>query len=135
MNSVYFSPKKQEIQNVLLLNPHQRYDYFIGKVADWEQVWTLGNHEGLVTAQDDSPCLFLPLWVAKEYAELCLTDEWVGCFPLPMTLEHLMTEILPDMASANIKTAIMMLPNGKGTPIFDAQSVLDDLQEECQQYE
>ena len=135
MNSAYFSPKEQEINNILLLSPHRRYLYFVGKVADWEQVWTLANHDGLVTAQNDDHRLFLPLWAAKEYVELCLTDEWAECYPLPMTLEHLMTEILPDMASANIQTAIMMLPNGKSTPIFDAQSLLDDLQEECQQYE
>ncbi|HFD7561261.1 MULTISPECIES: DUF2750 domain-containing protein [Providencia] len=135
MNNNLFSPNEKEINNVHALRPYQQYSYFVGKIADWEQVWSLGDGENLVTAWNDEKCLFLPLWPAKAYVELCLTGEWANFTPMLFTLEHLMTEILPDMHEANIKVALMMQPDGKKTLVYDAAVLLADLAEECQQYE
>lgn len=135
MNNNLFSPNDKEIDNVHALRPSQQCNYFIGKIADWEQVWSLGDGENLVTAWNDEKCLFLPLWPAKAYVELCLTGEWANFTPMLFTLEHLMTEILPDMHEANIKVALMMQPDGKKTLVYDAAALLADLEEEYQQYE
>lgn len=135
MNNPIFLPNKKEIQNVLALTSPQKYRYFVSKIADWEQVWSLGDGKSLVTAWNDEKCLFLPLWTAKAYVELCLTGEWANFTPMRFTLEHLMTEILPDMHEANIKVAVMMQSDGKKTPVYDAAALLADLKEECQRYE
>lgn len=37
---------KKEIENVLLLGPFERYQYFIKKVADWEEFFTLIDEKG-----------------------------------------------------------------------------------------
>ncbi|AXH62939.1 DUF2750 domain-containing protein [Providencia huaxiensis] len=134
MNNNQFSPNDKEIKNVHALRPYQQYTYFVGKIADWEQVWGLGDGQNIVTAWNDEKCLFLPLWPAKAYVELCLTDKWANFTPMLFTLEHLMTEILPDMHEANIKVALMMQSDGKKTLIYDAAALLADLEEECQQY-
>ena len=135
MNSPIFSPNEKEIQNVSALSSPEKYRYFVGKIADWQQVWSIGDGQNLVTTWDDGKCLSLPLWPAKAYVELCLTGEWTNFTPMPFTLEHLMTEILPDMHEANIKVALMMQPDGKKTPVNDAAQLLADLKDECQQYE
>lgn len=135
MNNPIFSPNEKEIHNVLALSPSQKYRYFVGKIADWQQVWSIGDGKNLVTTWDDNKCLSLPLWPAKAYVELYLTGEWSNLVPMPFTLDHLMTEILPDMHEANIKVALAMQPDGEKTPIYDAIALLADLEEECQQYE
>lgn len=135
MNNSIFSPNEKEIQNVLALSSSQKYRYFVGKIADWEQVWSIGDGQNLVTTWDDKKRLSLPLWPAKAYVELCLTGEWANFTPMLFSLEHLMTEILPDMHEANIKVALMMQPDGSKTPLNDAAQLLADLEEECQQYE
>ena len=32
---------KQEFEAITKLVPEKRYDYFIKRICDWEQVWTL----------------------------------------------------------------------------------------------
>ncbi|HGN1706774.1 TPA: DUF2750 domain-containing protein [Providencia rettgeri] len=130
-----FSPNEKEILNVLALTSSQKYSYFVSKIADWEHVWSVGDGQNLVTTWDDEKRLSLPLWPAKAYVELCLTDEWANFTPMQFSLEHLMTEILPDMHEANISVALMMQPDGRKTPVYNAAALLADLKEECQQYE
>lgn len=130
-----FLPNEKEIQHVLALASSQKYTYFISKIADWEQVWSVGDGQNLATSWDDEKHLSLPLWAAKAYVELCLTDEWANFTPMQFSLEHLMTEILPDMHEANISVALMMQPDGRKTPVYNAAALLADLKKECQQYE
>lgn len=138
MNNNPFSPNDKEIQNVHALGPYQKYHYFVGKVADWEQVWTVSDGQNFVTLRDQENGIAVALWPAKAYVELCLVHQWAHFTPMQLTLEQLMTELLPDMHEANIKAAIMMKPNGANAPYYDAYDasmLLADLAEECQQYE
>lgn len=135
MTNPIFLPNQKEIQNVLAMTSSQKYNYFVSKIADWEQVWSVGDGLNLVTTWDDEKRLSLPLWAAKAYVELCLTDEWANFTPMLFSLEHLMTEILPDMHEANIKAALMMQPDGGKTPVYAAAELLADLEKERQQYD
>ncbi|EJD6581679.1 DUF2750 domain-containing protein [Providencia rettgeri] len=135
MNNTLFSPNEKEICNVQKLRPQQKYTYFVGKIADWEQVWAISDGNSLITVRNGMHDLSLPLWSAKAYVEQCLTGEWAHFSPILFSLEHLMTEVLPDMHEANIKVAIMMQPDRKNILLYDAARLLSDLQEECQQYE
>jgi len=36
----------KKIENILKLEPFKRYEYFIKKAADFEQLWTIIDQEG-----------------------------------------------------------------------------------------
>ncbi|EMN4130824.1 MULTISPECIES: DUF2750 domain-containing protein [Providencia] len=130
-----FSPNSKEIDNVLALNLQQKYRYFVGKIADWKAVWVLFAHDQITTIHDNNGRLLLPVWPAKAYAQRHLDGKKTNCIPTRLSLEHFMTEILPDMDGANMTVAIMMDPQCKTYVIAEPKTLLQDLIEECEQYE
>ncbi|WP_236824386.1 DUF2750 domain-containing protein [Bacillus subtilis] len=42
---------EKELEMTLKLDPDQRYRYFIKKVVDYEEVWSLSNDKGWVTSK------------------------------------------------------------------------------------
>ncbi|EKT53031.1 DUF2750 domain-containing protein [Providencia burhodogranariea] len=130
-----FIPNPKEIDSILALSLQRKYQYFVGKVTDWEEVWTICDNGNLVTAWDSSQRLLFPVWPAKAYAERNLNGEWANFTPELLTLEHFMDEMLPDMDEANITIAIMADPDFRPNVIIEARHLLQDLIEECKQYE
>jgi hypothetical protein len=43
----------REFANVVGLTPAKRYEYFVKRVADWAQVWSLRDDEGWALAGDN----------------------------------------------------------------------------------
>ena len=71
--------RNSKIDNVINLTASERYDYFIRKVADFEEVWGLKDAEGWALMGSEEQVLF-PIWSEKEFAELCKWDslnKWV----------------------------------------------------------
>lgn len=130
-----FIPNQKQINNVLKLSLQQKYRYFVGKVADWEEVWTFCDTDELVTIKDDHHRLLFPVWPAKAYVERNLEDKWSHFTPKQLGLAHFMAEMLPDMHEANITIAIMMDPQCEIHVIAEAKHLLQDLIEECEQYQ
>ncbi|MEY0232309.1 DUF2750 domain-containing protein [Providencia manganoxydans] len=130
-----FSPNQKQIKNVLELSLQQKYLYFVGKVVDWQEVWTLCDVNELVTFKDDHHRLLFPVWPAKAYVERNLEGKWLHFTAKKLDLTYLMTEMLPDMHEANITIAIMMDPQCQTYVITEANPLLQDLIEECKQYQ
>ena len=53
--------KNSKIDNVVNLTASERYDYFIRKVADFEEVWGLKDTEGWALMGNEKQVL-LPVW-------------------------------------------------------------------------
>lgn len=130
-----FSPNQKQINNVLELSLQRKYLYFIGKVADWEEVWTFCDVDELVTIKDNQHRLLFPVWPAKAYVERNLEGKWSHFTSKRLDLTHFMAEMLPDMHDANMTIAIMMDPQCETYVITQAKHLLQDLIEECKQYE
>lgn len=77
----------KKIENILKMSEDERYDYFIRKVADFEQIWGLSN-DGWALLGDKDGNQILPLWPEKEFAELCAIDQWVEYKPQIIELEN-----------------------------------------------
>ena len=43
---------KQEFDAIIRLSPEERYAYFIKRICDWEQIWTLYSDDNLVLNED-----------------------------------------------------------------------------------
>lgn len=68
----------EKIKNVFNLPPEERYDYFIRKVADFEEVWLVKKEQNIIALVDESEREAISVFPEKGFAELLLQGEWEG---------------------------------------------------------
>ncbi|MDQ0065123.1 DUF2750 domain-containing protein [Chryseobacterium lathyri] len=73
----------KEIENVLKLEPFKRYEYFIKKVADFEQLWTIVDEDGDYAVSEVDKFSLISFWPAEEFVSLDLQEGWEDCTPPP----------------------------------------------------
>jgi hypothetical protein len=83
-----YQVRPQELVAVSSLTPQDRYSYFIGKIADWEQVWGIRDDEGWACPLDSSEAMCFPIWPAKAFAEQCCIDDWQSRHPESISQEE-----------------------------------------------
>ncbi|MCH4828207.1 DUF2750 domain-containing protein [Flavobacterium columnare] len=65
----------KEIKNVSVLQPIERYKYFIKKVADYEELWTIVDVNGDYALSDIDDKTLISFWSAKELLILILRKD------------------------------------------------------------
>ena len=108
--------KPQEFENILKLGPNERYEYFIKKVADWQEVWGLWD-EGWALYGDEQKKEWLPFWPHSRYAEVCATDDWEKYKPKMITLDDWLNKWLPGIEKDRAQIAIFPTPTGKSATV------------------
>ncbi|MBT2691631.1 DUF2750 domain-containing protein [Bacillus sp. ISL-55] len=108
-----------------------RYEYFIKKAADYEEVWGLYN-EGLATAQDDFGNTLLPLFPNEKFAKAFAKKEWEGYSPKRIELDHFLEKWLPGMESGGVKPSIF--PTDTDSAVIDVNTLREDLETELENY-
>lgn len=123
----------KEIENILRLNPFERYQYFIRKIADWEKSYTLvfQNGDYAISTIDDKK--LFPIWSAKEFAELSKTEGWESCEVQELTLDDF-EETLFDYIVEN-DFLINVFPTNKTGFVVSLEEFARDLKEELEQYQ
>jgi hypothetical protein len=123
--------KKNE--NVIKLSSEDRYNYFIRKVADFEEIWGLYN-DGWALLGDDANMQAFPFWPEKEFAEICATEQWLGYLPKSITLDNFLEKWIPGMENDELSISIFQTPKSTGK-IVNPQKLMNDINEELEQYE
>ncbi|MBT2680165.1 DUF2750 domain-containing protein [Bacillus sp. ISL-35] len=95
----------KEFEAVIRQPAKIRYEYFIKKAADYEEVWGL-YHDGWATAKDDMERILLPLFPNETFAEAFAKREWEACNPKRIELEDFLEKWIPGMKSDGIKPSI-----------------------------
>lgn len=126
--------KITQIDNVMALKPLERYKYFIKKIADFEEVWTIKDNNGDYALSDVEDNTFLSLWSAREYVESNLNCGWEDCVPIKLSLEELGDNLLP-IAFENDYLINVFPVNGKSGFVVSLEEFTRDLNEELKQYE
>lgn len=122
----------KEFENVLRLPASKRYEYFIKKVSDSEEVWGLyGN--GWATAQDNDGSIVIPFWPKKEFAQFCAKGSWEEYLPKSIGLEDFLDKWLPGMLKDNYKPAIFYTDNDQGI-VVETDRLKNDIEEELENY-
>ena len=123
---------QKQIDAVLKLSGAERYQHFVKKIADWEEVWGL-YQDGWALLETENNQQAFPVWPAKEYAELCAQNEWSGYEPESFSLDDFMEELLPNLSNDGVLPAVFMTPSCKGVTI-DASQLISDLNKELENY-
>ncbi|MFC3801922.1 DUF2750 domain-containing protein [Cohnella sp. GCM10012308] len=122
---------QKEFDAVIKLPANIRYEYFIKKAADFEEVWGLYD-EGWATTSNDRGELMIPFWPEKEFAEHCAFEDWSNYKACQIPLDEFMNDWLPVMEEDQHLPSIFW--NRKDSAVLKVDVLLNDLKLELEQY-
>ena len=116
------------------LPAHERYAYFVKRVADWEAVWCLRNAEGWVTFADDMHHICVPFWPHPEFARSNAKDAWRDTSPEEIALDDFLDKWLPGMTRDARLAAVFPSPLDNAA-VVPASQLAGDLRSELEKIE
>lgn len=125
---------QKEIENVLKLEAPKRYKYFISKIVDQDELWSLKNNDGFIGMGDNEGHDGIPFWPHIEYAKLFINNEWENCEPAKINFHHFLDYWIPEMIKDNTHIIVFPTLEMKGL-ILHPNVILKDLVEENKKIE
>lgn len=122
---------KSEFTEVPKISARKRYEYFIKKVADYEQVWGLYD-DGWATTIDDNGNKLIPFWPKEEFAADCAIGEWDNYTPKAINLYEFMEEWTVNIKEDGYKPSIFF--NNDDSAVVEVDVLLRDLNLELENY-
>ena len=119
-----------EFENVRLLPARERYRYFIKKVADAREVWSLWNSGWALMGDDEGESV--PVWPHFRFAQAFAAGEWKDYEPRAITLNDWVAKWIPGMEADRRHAAVF--PATGPTTRASASQLRRDLQEELRKY-
>lgn len=121
----------KEIENVLKLDNRKKYAYFIKKIADNEEIWSLKNSDGWVSLGQVGQ-FFFPVWAKKEYADLCISGEWGDCHSEAIDIYKFIDVWISNLKKEGTRITVMW-HNGSGIDV-DWDDLLNNILFELDKY-
>jgi hypothetical protein len=126
------SLNQKQIDNIMSLSGDKRYQHFLKVVADWEEVWGLYDNGWALSETDDKEVVF-PVWPAKEYAELCVKNEWSGYKVVSFSLDELINDLIPSLKNDAVLLGVFCTPDSESV-VVSGEQLLTDLDQELEKY-
>ncbi len=126
--------RDEEIRSVLALVGANRYRYWVKKVADQQQTWSLCRDGGWALAGDDSGRELIPVWPHEAFASLCAIGMWAGYQPKAIAVDAWLDRWIPGMVNDGRLVAVFPTTQEKGVAV-EPRNVESDLREELLQYD
>lgn len=123
----------KEFEAVIKLPVPKRYEYFLKKVVDFEEVWGLKNEEGWSLASDPDGHEVMLIWPNSKYAEAYIDNDDHDVAPSVIKLDRWMTVWLPELEKEGRMIAVFPTPQKNGA-VVSPQRLLNDLNEELENY-
>ena len=112
----------------------QRYEHFISKVCDWEELWILADQNQdflIITPQENLE--YLPVWPHADYAS-AFHEIYPSLKPSRIELDSFLETWLPNLNKDGLNVGV--LPNlGATVWIIGPLDLKEELENELQQYE
>ena len=121
----------KEFDQVIKLSENIRYEYFIKKIVDCEELWGLYDN-GWAISEDDNGNKMIPLWPKKEFAEACAQDEWSNYTPKKINLYDFLDCWLPKMQSDSLIPSIFW--NNQDSAVVSIETLKLDINRELDNY-
>lgn len=125
---------EKEFNTVIALEPPKRYAYFIKKVADYEEIWSLKDKDGWVLMGDDEEHQLVPVWPNPRYASAYVIEEWSDTKAELISLDDWIQKWLTGIESDERLIAVFPVPSEKGI-VVSPQRLKTDLEAELSLYE
>lgn len=117
---------------IMALPAPERYDHFIKRAADTEEVWSLWQ-DGWACVADDDGNEGMPVWPDPYYAEAWKWRSFPDWEVKPINLYWLMDEMLPNVRAE--KDFIVVFPNFDGSIWPELDRLEADIRNELGRYE
>jgi len=121
-----------EIENVSKLSPKSRYDYFIRKIADFEELWTIIDANSDFTLAEIENSTVISFWTHEAFIESNLTPDWADCIPFKMDIDTLQDIVIPLIRQNNYLINVFPVDSRIGY-IVALNDFVNDLNEELEQ--
>jgi len=122
----------KEFEAMIRASHEKRNEYFIKRIVDFEEVWSLTDKNGWVLTEDDSNKKLAPFWPAKEYAIYCAKNEWADCAAEKILLEDFVNDWLPGLSRDNIAVSIFF--NNFDSITLPISELMEDINSELEDY-
>ena len=119
---------ESDIEAILELSPAERYRYFIERVQEKNEVWSLFD-DGWATSEDKQGNTLLPLWPDKEFAELCITGHWATFKAKAIPMSEALNDMIPYLRTADILPGVFYVA-GEGSVDVNIDELDADLRAE-----
>ncbi|WP_312901539.1 DUF2750 domain-containing protein [Chryseobacterium taichungense] len=124
----------KEKENILKLEPYKRYQYFIKKIADFEELWTIVDEDGNYALSDVDNHTLISLWTSEEFVKSNLEQGWEKCKPIKLTLDELREELFELIVDEGYLINIFPI-NGRSGFVVNLNEFIRDLDEELDKIE
>ena len=125
---------EKQFEAVLALDTFERYNHFVNKVADWEQLWSVKNDEGWLVPVAPEDFEYFPLWPHPEYAQKTTDINFPGHKAVEISTKELLEHWLPLFEQDKVKLAVF--PNKEWSFWrIEPNDLKEELLNEMAQYE
>ena len=127
---------KQELEAVTALSPEKRYNYFVKRICDWEQVWTLYEDDYIVLNEAKNDKLYILLFPFKDFAEHYATNTrgMKGVSYKSFEINEFLETIIKKLQANNVSNALVFpVANGYGLNV-SMTDMVKDIQSELENY-
>ncbi len=125
----------KQFDNVIVMSSNERYEHFITKVADWEQLWILvSEDECFYTRMVENEFEYLSVWPHPVYAEAVNSEYDLGLTIKEIAVDEFLERWIPLLNEKSLKVGVF--PDLKGTVwIIDPDELSGEISGEMSQYE
>ena len=129
-----YDVNEYEYNSVIKLSGPERYEYFINKIVDWEEIWSIQDSKGWGLMGDDSGNELVPIWPAEKYALACCTGYWKNGVPKKISLDDWLEQWTSGMSKDGRLCAVFPLATDKGI-VTTPEKLENDIREALTHYE
>ena len=137
MKTEKYKITEQEIEAIIKLTPQQRYAYFLKRICDWEEIWTLYEDDCIVLNEDKQGVLFVFLFPFETFASHYAIKQWGmrGTFAKCFKLNEFVSTIANKLLANSVSDALVFpIPNGFGLNV-PLSRLIADIHKELENYE
>ena len=129
-----YNVNEHEYTAVTKLGAQGRYEYFVNKITDWEEIWSISDKSGWVLMQDDNGNELVPVWPAERFAKACCIGEWSEFKPKSIPLDAWVDRWIPGITKDKRKCAVFPLNTDQGI-VVSTDKLKADIEEALSSYE
>lgn len=126
-----YEVNSREYELVSNLEASKRYSYFIKKVCDWGQIWTVRNNNGFVLLGDLNEKECFPVWPAKCYSQGLCCGDWQDCYPVVINIHDWFKKWITGLIRDGRLVAVFPTPSLESINV-EPQRLLKDMEFELE---